>query len=375
LSERCFLASYSHALPASSAQGGDNATGFSLYVLDVYGNKELIHRDPIYSCAFPMPLRKRPRPPVVPQTATPVPASVCYVPDVNRGLEGIEKGSVKYLRISQRVGWPLDASIGAMRWIPGNAWEKHFGFWAWAPVRVIGTVPVEEDGSAYFEAPADEAIYFQALDENFLEVRRMRSHVTLRPGESRGCVGCHETQAVTPMANWQTPLAMQRDPSVPQPPTWGANRLLGYEWLVQPILNRHCTSCHGSHHPDGGIDLSATPAEDGLMQSFHTLFGQNADGSQNDPYISVSNRFSGASVTQTKEFGSHKSRLIGLLLHDPTHLTEVKLAQDEWLALVTWVDANAPYHDKFFNRRPAEGPPTRNLELRLSQEVASEQRR
>ncbi len=387
LSKRCFLASYSHGLPASGTSGGANATGFSLYVLDVHGNKELIHRDPIHSCAFPIPLRKRVRPPILPQStllaekptqnqadSLPVAGSksVCYVPDVHQGLEGIEKGTVKYLRISQRVGWPLDDQIGAMRWIPGNAWEKQFGFWAWSPARVIGTVPVEEDGSAYFEVPANEAVYFQALDENHMEVRRMRSHVTLRPGEVRGCVGCHETKAVTPVAEWQTALAMRRDPSVPQPPPWGADRLLGYESLVQPILDRHCTRCHGGEEPDGGIDLSPTRAEDGLMLSYHAIFGRKSDGSRGDSHVSVSNRFSGASISGAMEFGSHKSRLIRVLLDDPEHLAKVKLSDEEWLALVTWVDANAPYHDKFFNRRPAEGPPTRNVEARFSEKVVSQ---
>ncbi len=371
LSDRCFLASYSHALPASSTSGGGNATGFSLYVLDVHGNKELIHRDPVLSCAFPIPLRKRQRPPAVPE-AEPGATGVCYVPDVEKGLEGVEKGTVRYLRISQRVGWPLDDSIGAMRWIPGNAWTKQFGFWAWAPVRVIGTVPVEADGSAHFELPANEAVYFQALDKDFMEVRRMRSHVTVQPGEVRGCVGCHETRAVTPAADWPVPLAMGRDPSVPSPPSWGADRLLGYEWLVQPILDRHCTRCHGSQEPDGGIDLTGACEEDGLFRSYHSLFGQKTDGSRGKPYVSVSNRFSGSSVSGIKEFGSHKSRLTSVLRED-THTSEVQLSANEWSAMVTWIDANAPYHDTFYNRRPAEGPPTRNVDLRFPDDLASDE--
>jgi len=203
-----------------------------------------------------------------------------------------------------------------------------------------------------------------------MEVRRMRSHVTLRPGETRGCVGCHETKAVTPTVQWQTPLAMRRDPSVPQPPAWGANRLLGYEWLVQPIFDRHCTRCHGADQPDGGIDLSATIADDGLMQSFRTIFGMGPDGSENDAQVSLSDRFSGASVSRPMEFGSHKSRLVRTLLDDPKHREEVKLSEEEWIALVTWVDANAPYHDKFFNRRPEEGGPVRSVEAGFGDDLA-----
>jgi hypothetical protein len=78
----------------------------------------------------------------------------------------------------------------------------------------------------------------------------------------------------------------------------------------------------------------------------------------------VSNRFDGAAVTQPKQFGSHKSRLIQLMLTDKLHREETALGQEEWLALVTWVDANAPYHDTFFNRRPSDGgPPRRDVLL------------
>ena len=33
-----------------------------------------------------------------------------------------------------------------------------------------------------------------------MEIRRMRSHVEFKPGEIRGCVGCHETKQHVPRA-------------------------------------------------------------------------------------------------------------------------------------------------------------------------------
>jgi hypothetical protein len=379
LSEECFLVAYSHARPPSGTSGGDNAHGFSLYLIDVWGNKELIHRDPVYSCAFPMPLVKRRRPPVVAGATEPAhDDATCYVTNVYHGLDGVPHGAVKYLRIAQRIGWPLDGEIGAMRWIPGNAWERKFGFWAWAPVRVIGEVPVEPDGSAHFRVPADAAVYFQALDERHMELRRMRSHISFQPGEVRGCLGCHETGPKTPGAGWQTPLAMLREPDVPKPPPWGDEKLLGYEWLVQPILDRHCVRCHGRERPDGGIDLTGSVAEDGFYQSFRTLFGKGPGGgkaggsgtpsSKDGPvFVSVSNRFDGAAVTRPKQFGSHQSQLVDVLVSDDLHRQEVRLSDDEWLTLVTWIDANAPYHDAFFNRRPGDGgEPRRNVFLRTA---------
>jgi len=151
-------------------------------------------------------------------------------------------------------------------------------------------------------------------------------------------------------------MAMKRPPVTPTPPSWGAEKLLGYEWLVQPILDRHCVRCHGHDKPEGGIELTATPAEFGRFRSFRTLLGHyEVDGKPGKTLVSVSNRFSDSGITRPMEFGSHKSPMVRVLLDDDLHKKEVKLDPDEWRTLVTWVDANAPYHDKFFNRRPADG--------------------
>ena len=378
LSDKCFLVSYSYS-------SSTRANGFALYLIDVFGNKELIRREPIYSCSFPMPVRPRRRPPIIPAVASALAApaqaqsaqaeGTCYVADANQGLTGMPHGTVKYLRISQRVGWPLDEQIGAMRYLPGNAWEQQFGYWEWAPVRVLGIVPVEADGSAHFTVPADTSVYFQALDENLLELRRMRSHVTLQAGEVRGCVGCHESSSHTPRAAGPgglrdaaaLPAALTRPADAPQPPPWGAERLLGFEALVQPLLDRHCTGCHGAAQPDGGLDFSATRAADGFLQSFRTMFGRSPAAAGKPAaaartLVSVSNRFSNAAITRPREFGSSQSPLVRVLLDDDLHRREVRLSPDEWLTLVTWVDANAPYHETFFNRRPPGGGPVeRNI--------------
>jgi len=364
LSETCFLASYSYSSSLT-------ASGFAVYLVDVYGNKELLARDPVYSCSFPMPLKPRRRPPQLPerieQTSIPPKTAVCYVGDVYHGMDGVPRGAVKYLRIAQHVGWPLDSEIGAMRYLPGNAWARQFGHWNWAPVRVIGEVPVEEDGSAQFVVPADTAVYFQALDENRMELRRMRTHVTLQHGETRGCTGCHESRLQTPQTGWHSSLALLRAPSVPEPPPWGADRLVGYEALVQPIFDQHCVRCHGRNNPDGGLDFSDTPTADGFHQSFATLFGRNPDGSEaGKPWVSVVDRLSDSSVTQPMQYGSHRSRLIDVLRDDPLHRAEVRLNPAQWRTLVTWIDANAPYHDRFYNRRPNDGgPPRRDIEPRF----------
>ncbi|NLX96316.1 MAG: hypothetical protein GXY83_09070 [Rhodopirellula sp.] len=362
LSERCFLVSYAYDRPNCTAHGGADSNGFGLYVIDSFGNKELVYRDPLLSCEFPIPLLRRCRPPLLPPSTEPARAdAVCYISDVHEGLEGIPRGTVKYLRISQHIGWPLDEKHGAMPYIPANAYSKTFGFESWSPVRVLGEVPVEPDGSAHFVVPADTAVYFQALDERHMEIRRMRSMVSLQHGETRGCRGCHESDAKTPAVRYDGSLAaLRRPPNVPAPPPWGAERMLGYEELVQPILDRHCIRCHGAENPDGELDFTAARATDGYYQSFRTLFGfLPGEKQRGRVLVSCSNRFDDARVTQPKQFGSHQSPLIRVLLEDKLHETEVSLTPIEWRTLVTWVDANAPYYNTFYNKRPADGSPPR----------------
>jgi len=386
LSEKRFLVSYAYARPNCTASVGADSNGFAIYLIDVYGNRELVCRDPLLSCAYPMPRVKRPRPPRVPHVAASAPQeAVCYLPDVYEGMPGVARGTVRHIRIAQHVPWPLEAGRGMMPYMSGSAYANQFGYWDWAPVRVIGTVSVEDDGSAHFTVPAGVALYFQALDERQMEIRRMRTMVSLAPGEVRGCRGCHESQAKTPSVAWRAAAAMRRPPRTPAPPPWGADKMLGYTWLVQPVLDRHCVRCHGSEKPDGGVDLSAREMPDGFAQSFRTMFGLGPEetgtgasrrsvplafsskgskpvpassgtkGKPGRPLVAVADRFGNAAVTRPKQFGSHKSPLVQVLLCDELHRKEVQLSPDEWLSLVTWVDANAPYFDKFVNKRPADG--------------------
>ena len=394
ISETVFLASWSGCIPAHNGRlGGD--TQFAIYLVDVYGNRELIHRERILSCDFATPVKTRPRPYQIAdgrilagnsapsrkedQTANAeFPYPICYVSDVNVGLPKEEHGKARYLRIMQRVGWPMDQEIGAMRWAPGNAWEQIFGYWAWAPAREVGTVPVEDDGSCWFYLPSNLPVYFQLLDENRLEIRRMRSHITLEEGESRGCIGCHETRAqvVAPQPG-KLPKAFLHTPAMPQEPEWGSENLLAFETHIQPIFDRHCITCHGPGNPGGPdapaakMDLTAEiDPKTGMMRSYSTLFphgkksGSMVSTEENMLMVSVSNKHSGAEISQVRQFGSSRSRLIRHLLDDPEHAKEVrgKMSEKEWICLVTWVDANAPYYDTFFNRRDPENPiPSRSI--------------
>jgi hypothetical protein len=353
LSDDCYLTSFafSHRFRRPVSHGKEDvlSNDAGLYLVDALGNKELLWRDPLLCAVNPLPLRARPRPPVLPD-ATDYRAdhAVCAVPDVYEGLTGVARGEVRWIRILEALPWPVTKEAGS-RYLGGASFS-----WqvtqeqVWNPVRVIGLVPVDPDGSAHFRVPTvnNASVYFQILDEHFMELRRMRTSISFQPGESRSCHGCHETRASAARTGRGT--ALSRPPVKPLPPTWGT-RPLGYEWLVQPVLDRHCVQCHGGAKPDAGLDLRPTKVTFGLDTMLGSYFAV-----RRAKLVTCSTQRLNGAITKVKQFGSHRSRFITHLRSDAEHRA-LPLAPDEWLALVTWVDANCPYYDTLYNKRPTGG--------------------
>jgi hypothetical protein len=341
LSPACFLASYAFASPCAVRYRNEAAdadsNGYGVYLLDVYGNKELLFRDPWMGAYGARPLKARARPPVLTDTTDRTQNhAVCLVPDVYQGMDGIERGTIKHIRISEALPWPIVPREGVKRWVSGWTNQDKRAT-RWCPVRVIGIVPVEADGSAHFKVPISDSasVYFQALDENYMEVRRMRSSVSFGPGERRSCNGCHETRLNTEVERRGAALA--RAPSEPVPPAWGATRPINFESDIQPVFTKHCAGCHGGEKPKGGFDFSEGKA-------FLTI-------RTNKLVVCSSVNMDGA-ITQPKAFGSHVSRLTLALRKGHK---QVSLSPREWLALVTWVDANIPYTGVMFHKRLPDG--------------------
>jgi hypothetical protein len=132
---------------------------------------------------------------------------------------------------------------------------------------VLGTVPVEADGSAYFRLPSGMPVFFQALDEHGLAVQTMRTLTYVVAGQTLSCVGCHEPRDSAPPPG-RSVLAASRPPSniSPGPPgSWP----LRFDQLVQPVLDRHCVECHRPGSQDAiAAKLDLTPAH-----SYATLLG------------------------------------------------------------------------------------------------------
>ena len=338
LSETTFLAAYCDG-------GMQDETGYGLYLVDVYGGRELLYRDSAISCVMPIPLRPRPRPNLVPDVRPPgTEHAVCMLTNAAEGVPQLAAGAVKWLRIAEPVAWPYCNEIGGQRYEPD---AKATGV-NWTPVRIIGTVPVQADGSAHFEVPTDTALYFQALDAKGMELRRMRSYVSFQPGEVRGCNGCHETRAAAPSMGFGRPAAFAGAPSKPIPPPWGDSKPISFLRDVQPMLTRRCLSCHSGLKPAGSVDLSP-----GLTASYNRAY-DNLLAPQAG-LISVSSKNDDARITDVGAFGSRNSKLVAVLRQ--THRGRCTLTSQEWRRLYTWIDANAVYHDDFIRKRPASAIP------------------
>ncbi|MDR2845573.1 MAG: hypothetical protein LBV28_05765, partial [Puniceicoccales bacterium] len=345
LNEQSFLASFAFLSPTarrgSRDRGDVDSNGYGVYLVDVFGNKELLFRDPWKGAYNAFPLRPRRKPTAIAETADrSANHAVCTIANVYEGMDGVAPGTIRHIRIAEALPWPIVPGEGVKRWGTGVT-ENDKDATRWCPVRVIGTVPVEADGSAHFKVPvADNAsVYFQALDENYMEIRRMRSSVSFAPGEIRSCTGCHETRpAAVVTANRATGRALTRAASEPAPPAWGARTPIHFPRDVQPVLTKNCAGCHSGATAKAGLDFSEGKA-------FRTIRDKNL--------VAISNVKMDASITQVKQFGSHSSRLTRAIREQKK--MQVSLTPDEWLALVTWVDANIPFTGEMFHVRTADG--------------------
>ena len=316
---------------------------FGLYVIDRYGNRELLYMDVAIGSVCPTPLLPTNPPPKFPDSlvlaADGTPGQL-LISDVYQGLEPtVARGQVKYIRVCQELRADL------LRLPAGDYQADHPDFQDWyaSPTHKVtgpngwpsyvakadlGIVPVEPDGSANFVAPSGKVLYFEALDENFNELQRMRSVMQLQPGEKRGCVGCHESRSSTPPL--RTSLAFHRAPSELQSPPWGAGPV-SYEKVVQPVWDAKCISCHDASGKQ--IDLTGKLDGDKIPASYRTLITRGLvhyfDCTWGQEHVQA------APMT----FGTVRSKLWKTLDAGPH---DVKLSSEEMRRVKCWIDMNCP---------------------------------
>ena len=263
LSEEHFLVGWSdrklppHCRVDNTEQNPLNALGIYLY--DAFGNLNLVYRDPAISSANPIPVRPRPKPPVYATTVAwdGAQEGSFLLQDVYQGLPGLARGRVKWLRV-----------VGVPPKVQPHMNQPNLGVSSEDPGKfLLGTVPVEEDGSAYFRVPSGISVFFQAVDGDGLAVQTMRSLTYVWPQQTLSCVGCHESREAAPASPGRHPRAALREPSRLAPGPEGSWPLR-FDQLVQPVLDKACVSCH---RPDSAsekaarFDLTAAKAYDNLL--------------------------------------------------------------------------------------------------------------
>jgi len=197
----------------------------------------------------PRPLVARQREKIIPSRTDPAqPTGRLMLSDVNvgRNMVGVERGEVKKLLVLELLPEPIHFHGGMQPITSGGTFILE---------RILGTVPVEPDGSAYFEAPAMRSLFFVAMDAADNAIKRMHSFVTVQPGETTGCVGCHERRTTAMYAPQKSLMAMKRAPSKIQP-VEDVPDVFDFPRDIQPILDKHCVKCHNPEKRAGGFSLA-----------------------------------------------------------------------------------------------------------------------
>ncbi|MHC4178912.1 MAG: HzsA-related protein, partial [Planctomycetota bacterium] len=353
LSEEHYLVAWSpvrlwrHAFNSDGTPVPGPINSLGVYLFDVFGNLNLLYRDPEISSMCPMPIRPRQRPAAVasavrwedgPGEEGPEEGRM-LLQDVYQGdLAGFERGSVRRLRI---VGVPPKTdprmnhpNLGVTQDDPGKF--------------VLGTVPVEEDGSAYFRVPSGIPVFFQALDEEGMALQTMRSLTYVQPGQTYACIGCHDHRQTAPPG--RRPLAATREPSrirLGPEGSWP----LDFGELVQPVLDRQCVRCHrpGVEGEGAKTNLAATAAYKTLLDF----------GGEQSLRSHVQTRYD-ARRSVAGACGATASPLMKLL--DTGHY-EVKLTAEDRQRLALWMDTYAQFSGSY---SPEQADQLRELRTQLA---------
>ena len=334
LSEKYYLCVYDPTMPPNAGrQGKPHMPGrYGIYLLDIFGNKELIYRDPEIACLSPSPLQARLKPPTIPDESVrvaegePAEATLAVVNVYDTVKSWPETMKVKSLRVYQIL--PMTVPSGAPPH-ETSLREPSAGDSVVLARYVLGTVPVEEDGSAHFTVPARKELFFQALDEDGLAVQSMRSATYLQPGERLVCQGCHEPRHSAPEATSRTPAAMRREPSKLKADVDGTNPF-SYPRLVQPVLDKHCVQCHADNPEDAPrLDSEVIAKGNGGRQRWYASYHSLA------PEYGFWD-YGGRHRTIPGKFGARVSKLYELLQEG--HY-DVDLSDEEMHRIIVWLDS------------------------------------
>jgi hypothetical protein len=310
------------------------AQGAQLALLDDRGNRQTLFQlqkaetDAGLECHEPRPVLRRVRERIIPDRIDQeADTGTLVLMDVYRGrnMRDVPRGEIKKLLVMESLPKPINYTGGMDPLTYGGSFTLE---------RVLGTVPVEEDGSAHFKLPALRSLFLVALDENDRAVKRMHSFLTVQPGEVTGCVGCHEprTETMIPDANL---LALRRPPRSIKPME-DCPDVFDFPRDIQPILNQLCVDCHGSDATDRGGPYAGRI----LLSGDHGPMFSHAYFTMTVYRLFTDNRNEPKSNHPPRAMGSGASRVLDML--DGSHYGVVANDQQQRI-LRLWIDAGAPY--------------------------------
>ncbi|MDP6637203.1 MAG: SUMF1/EgtB/PvdO family nonheme iron enzyme [Phycisphaerae bacterium] len=316
-----------------------NLGGWNLFLVDVFDNMLLLKKDEGGQSLFePVPFRKTKRPPMIPDRIVPgAKEATVIVSDIyfGPGLKGVPRGAVKNLRVYKyEYGPRRKGGHYAMGMEAG--WDAHI---------ILGTVPVETDGSTTFQIPANTPISLQPLDKDGKALQLMRSWLVGMPGERLSCIGCHEDQNSAPATKMT--ISSRKAPKKITP-WYGPARGFSFQREVQPVLDKFCVGCHNGQ-----------PRKDG--KKIHDLHTPKSAHTALHPYVRRNGPEGDYHLLTPLEFHADTSELIQMFQKGHNN---VKLDKEAWDRIITWIDLNAPWHGTWTEAGANKAVLDRRLELR-----------
>ena len=297
---------------------------WGLYLVDVFDNVTCLMKTEGTGYISPIVVRKNNTPPVIPDRVNlNSNEATVFIQDIyeGEGLRGVPRGQVKSLRVHAYeyayLNTPSDHTAQGIQ----SGWDIK---------RLLGTVPVEEDGSVIFKIPANTPVSIQPLDESGAAIQWMRSWLTGMPGEIVSCIGCHEDQNQIPIP--KRVIASQKAPVKLTEPEGGV-RSFTFDYEVQPVLDRACVACHTGE--GRAFDLRGGVKDTrGYGTSYLNLH----------PYVHRQGPEADMIVLKPYEYHVNTSDLVRMLRKG--HFN-VELTDQEWRVLYNWIDYNVPDKGRF----------------------------
>ena len=343
LSEKYYLAVY--------ARSGEESYG--IYLCDMWGNKELLYREEGMSALHPIPFVPRKRPPILQNDSKLAKA------DRPAGKPMPTTGEVAINDVYQSVEpWPKGSKLKELRVVvvfPKETYEANDPKVGVADQSLargsLGTVPVEDDGSVYFTMPAGCEFYMQVLDEKGMAVQSMRSGTYVHPGEKMSCVGCHEPKHTGSLREGRMPKAFMRPPSVLKSEGTGTFPIT-FPRLVQPVLDKHCVTCHDENRTKGKKQVPSLRAVAADKRGWSDSYSALTKGHGKTDSIAWSMCGGNGVMEHHKEIqysipgeiGAFKSNLYKMLSGGHKG---VKLSPEEMRRITCWLDCNSVFYGAY----------------------------